>query len=66
MRVFPHFNDNGPPCPACKTREDKPTVLIPIPGTEKGGICEARQVHADCVAAVVAYSLRLEESSTNG
>ena len=59
MRIFDHFNTTGPACPACKTRDDKPTVLIPIPGTEKGDICEARQVHADCVEAVVACYLCL-------
>jgi hypothetical protein len=30
------------------TSADFPVVLVPIPGTQKGNIVEARQVHADC------------------
>ena len=46
MRTFDHFNPGfGAVCPVCKTAADAETVLVPIPGTEEGGICEARQVH---------------------
>lgn len=49
MRTFEHFNANGKPCPLCGTREDKPPVLVAIAGTEDDGICEALQVHLDCI-----------------
>jgi hypothetical protein len=49
MRTFAHFNQStGAVCPMCKTNEDCETVLIPIPGTEKGNIMEAMQVHKKC------------------
>ena len=49
MRVFEHFSaSHGSICPVCGTAADKPTVLVPIPGTEDDGICEARQVHKRC------------------
>lgn len=49
MRVFEHFNEVGPPCPICKTKEDKQTVLVGIDGTEDGGNIEAKQVHLACL-----------------
>lgn len=49
MRVFEHFNAcHGSICPICRTAADRPTVLVPIPGTEDDGICEAKQVHKQC------------------
>ena len=30
------------------TKDNRPTVLVPIKGTEHDGLCEARQVHSDC------------------
>ena len=49
MRVFDHFSPAfGALCPVCKTAADRPTVLVPIPGTEDNGICQARQVHKQC------------------
>lgn len=49
MRVFDHFNAaSGQVCPVCKTAKDCETVLVPIPGTEDDGICEAMQVHKKC------------------
>lgn len=48
MRQFPHFN-TGSVCPICGKKDDKPVVLIPIDGTTKDNICEAEQVHADCL-----------------
>lgn len=49
MRIFDHFNAAfGAKCPVCNTSADWPTVLVPIPGTEDDGMCEARQVHKRC------------------
>lgn len=50
MKVFNHFNQSGDPCPYCDTKDDRQTVLIPIPGTESedGLIVRAQQVHWDC------------------
>ena len=54
MRVFKGFNaDFGNVCPVCKTAKNVQTVLVPIPGTEDDGICEARQVHKKCYDLVV-------------
>jgi hypothetical protein len=49
MRTFKHFNQSGAPCPICGTVDDKPPVLVPIYGTEDDGICEALQIHLDCI-----------------
>jgi len=49
MKIFEHFNNSGEPCPICNTRDDKPAVLIAIDGTQFDGICEAMQVHIDCI-----------------
>lgn len=54
MKTFPSFNQsNNAICPVCKTNEDCETVLVPIPGTEKGGIMEARQVHKKCYDLII-------------
>ena len=45
MRTFEHFNASfDAVCPVCNTSADAETILVPIPGTEEGGICEARKV----------------------
>lgn len=49
MRTFEHFNQSGAPCPICGTVDDKPPVLVAIHGTENDGVCEALQVHLDCI-----------------
>lgn len=49
MRTFEHFNQSGDSCPICGTIDDKQTALVKIDGTQKGGICEAFQVHVDCI-----------------
>jgi hypothetical protein len=54
MRAFEHFNSSGAPCPICGTVDDKPPVLISIQGTSNDGICEAVQVHLDCIN-LIAY-----------
>ena len=57
MRVFEHFSPAfGALCPVCKTAADKPTVLVPIPGTEEDGICQAKQVHKQCYDLVAEMS----------
>lgn len=49
MRTFDHPNyGHGFTCPICRTDADAPVTLVGIPGTEDGGIMEARQVHAEC------------------
>jgi len=49
LKYFDHFNTNTIPCPVCQTRTDIKTILIPIDGTKEDGICEAIQVHLDCI-----------------
>ena len=56
MRTFKHFNQETPCCPVCQTKNDKPAVLIPIPGTEKGNIMQAEQVHKDCWDRIIALT----------
>lgn len=48
MRAFEHPNMHNFLCPVCKTKADKPVVLIGIPGTEDGNIMRAEQVHLEC------------------
>lgn len=49
MRVFDEPNMNGFECPICKTNENKPFVLIDIPGTEEENRIQAIEVHVDCL-----------------
>ncbi len=50
MRSFDHPNfGEKDSCLVCKTREDKPVVLIGVVGTEDGGNMMARQVHVACI-----------------
>ncbi len=54
MRVFEGFNnESGALCPVCKTSKNKPTVLIPIPDTERDGLVECQQVHKQCYDMVL-------------
>jgi len=49
MKAFPHPNlSNNWQCPVCNTNKDCPVVLVGIPGTEDGGVMEAKQVHEEC------------------
>lgn len=49
MRVFKHPSlINEFVCPICKTGKDLPVVLVGIPGTEKDGNIECKQVHYEC------------------
>ena len=53
MRQFDNPNMTfGFECPICRTGADRPVVLVPIPGTQDGNICEAKQVHAECYELV--------------
>lgn len=50
MRIFKQMNTNAKePCPICKTKKNKPVVLIAKQGTQKGYNAEAIQVHVDCL-----------------
>jgi hypothetical protein len=51
-RVFDHPNPINFLCPICKTKADRPVVLVALPGTESGNIVEAEQVHAECFRLV--------------
>jgi hypothetical protein len=62
-RKFQHFPEEKI-CPVCNTNEDKPCILIPIPGTEEGNIMQATPMHYDCaylVACEVAAVIRAED-----
>lgn len=48
-RAFEHPNPINFMCPICHTKADAPVRLVAIPGTEKDGIVEACQVHAECI-----------------
>jgi len=49
MRVFKEFNgNNGCVCPVCRTAKNTETILVPVSGTERDGVMEARQVHKKC------------------
>ena len=63
MRTFDHPNYSfGFECPVCRTDADEPVTLIGIPGTENGGIMEARQVHAECAKLLE----RMQAKATEG
>lgn len=50
MREFEHPNMNGFICPLCRTNNDEPVVLVPVPGTEDDdGLMQAKQVHSKCL-----------------
>lgn len=55
MKVFKHFNQSGDLCPICKTNDDKSAVLVSIYGTEEGNICQAMQIHLDCINLTAYY-----------
>jgi len=57
MKIFEHFNAHGIDlCPICGTNDDKPTILIPILGTEEGYNVQAIQVHEECLTRDLVYS----------
>lgn len=50
MRIFPKMNIKAKePCPICKTKKQKPVVLIPVQERVEGSNAEAIQVHVDCL-----------------
>lgn len=55
MEIYDHFNKHAKDsCPICKTKDDKPTILVGIEGTEKGNNMEAVQVHIECIHLTIA------------
>jgi len=44
--------DGGFVCPVCGTSEEKRVRLIRVLGTEEEGVCEAKQIHTDCLPPV--------------
>jgi hypothetical protein len=48
MRQFNHPNMTNFRCHVCNSNKDMPVVLVPKPGTERGNIMEAEQVHTKC------------------
>lgn len=51
MKKFDKPNTtHGFECPICHSGKEEPVVLVPIPGTQDGNICQAAQVHAECYA----------------
>ena len=57
--IFKHFPEKAI-CPLCKTNDDKACCLIPIDGTEKGNICEAKPMHVECVTAIKGFRYNKE------
>lgn len=60
MRVFEHPNMTDFRCPICLQGEDKPVILMPIPGTKDGNVCQAQQVHLACFKEWVCYFAEAE------
>ena len=61
-RIFEKPNlGNRWTCPICNTNEEKPVILVPIPGRQEGNICEAKQVHLDCAKIVAINYVRARE-----
>jgi len=48
MRIFDKFPEHDK-CIICNTNEQKQCVLIPIIGTQKDNIIQARPVHLECL-----------------
>jgi len=54
MKVFEHFNNsNNDVCPVCNTNKDLPVILLPMPQTEKDGVCQVYQVHKECYDKII-------------
>jgi len=63
-RKFDHFPEEKI-CPVCDTNEDRPCILVPIPGTEEGNIMQAKPFHYDCaysIASIVVHILEWERT----
>ncbi len=48
MRTLEHFPSDST-CPICGTKEDSPSMLVPIDGTGDGRIAETQPVHVACI-----------------
>mgnify|MGYP003335243433 CR=1 FL=1 len=46
-KTFEHFPKEAI-CPICHTNNDEESILIPIDGTSKDGICESIPIHLWC------------------
>lgn len=54
MLVFANFDaSHGDTCPICGTAKNVETVLVPVPGTEDGGIVDAKQIHKKCIELII-------------
>ena len=52
-RIFEKPNvSNDWKCVICRQNTEKPVILVPVPGTEDGGIVEAQQIHQTCAMIV--------------
>lgn len=51
-RTFECFPEDAS-CPVCHTNDDGECVLVPIVGTQEGGICQAKPIHLVC--AIISY-----------
>ncbi len=48
IKEFEHPNMKGFVCPICKTSEDRPIILMSVPGTQEKNIARAQQYHRTC------------------
>lgn len=49
-RTFEQFpKGHGTKCPVCGTDDEGETILVPIDGTQDGGICQAQPTHTKCL-----------------
>jgi len=54
MNKFPNFPDAAI-CPICGTNRDEECCLVPIFGSDKGNIMQAKPVHVGCMIANAVY-----------
>lgn len=72
MRIFEKMNTSAKDvCPICKTKEQKPVVLIPIVGKgdnsgKKFQNYEAAQVHVDCLDLWIDMNLGIIHQKLKG
>jgi hypothetical protein len=50
--MFKKMNTEGEVCPICKTKKQKPVVLIGVAGTQKGNNMQAVQIHLECLELI--------------
>lgn len=59
QNIFPHFPQANEVCPVCGTRKDTETILVSIPGTERGNIIQGKCVHKKCYDLIIEMNLPL-------